>query len=206
MKIELDKQYGPALVNYLRQCTMTSVPVVKPIAFAVGTNSNVLETSDSVIEDMTTFIHNVMCSNYYLVDTTGTLDKPILFEMTVSTNLKTSDFNSVKVYSKEDSVLLHALSETPVKIYFRNACGKYSVKQNLQFLQDAGVNTNDIVVVPSRHCAVDSFTVNEIENEDKFVCEIDVKSQIASKDNIYKYALEKVQEGVTELSKLLSNS
>lgn len=206
MKLELNKQYGPALVNLLRQASMLSVPVIKPIAFAVGPDSNVVDTCSSVIEDMTVFIHNVMSKTYYTDNPDDKIDMPILVALTVQENLKTSDFAQFGINCKDDAIVLHALSSVNVKMYFRNSCGKYTTKQNIEFLQNAGVNTNDLVVVPSRHCAVNSFILNPTENEDKFICDIAIESDIMSEKTILRHALKTVEDGVAKLSNFILNS
>lgn len=206
MRIELNKQYGPGLVNLLRQAAMLSVPVVKPIAFAVGQSSNVIDTCSNVIEDMTMFTNNVMTKTYYMNNPEDKLDVPILVALTVKENLKTSDFEQFGIKCKQDSIVLHALSSVNVKMYFRNSCGNYTAKQNVEFLQDAGVNTNDIIAVPSRHCAIKSFILDPQENEDKFVCNIRVESEIMSEDTILRYAMKTVEAGVSELGNFISNS
>lgn len=104
MRIELNKQYGPALVNLLRQVSMTACKVLRPIAFSTGAHSNVLDTSDSAIEDMTTFIDNVTSANYYVTNQESS--ELIRFDATVARTLDTSQFQSEGILCKENKVVL----------------------------------------------------------------------------------------------------
>jgi hypothetical protein len=133
MRIELNKQYGPALVNLLRQVSMTACKVLRPIAFSTGAHSNVLDTSDSAIEDMTTFIDNVTSANYYVTNQESS--ELIRFDATVARTLDTSQFQSEGILCKENKVVLNTLADLKVSIIFRYSSNRYTAKENVLFLQ-----------------------------------------------------------------------
>lgn len=203
MRLELDKRYGPALVNLLRQAAMTAIPVLRPIAFSVGQNSNVIDTCDSAVEDMTTFIHNVMNQVYFTK-----MPEMELFRVNknVTASLQTSDFISSEVECRQNAVVLHVLGSTNVQIYFRLAAGNYSAKENVAYLRSKNIETDSLVVVPSRHCAVDACKLQEHEDEFKYVVDVSVSSQVMTEYDILTKAWSAVAESVTKIGNLLENS
>lgn len=202
MLLKLNKTYGPALVNLLRQISMTACPVVRPIAFSVGSESNVIDTADSVVEDMTAFIDNVMSVNYYAAETESR--EMIEFKATVTTALSSDQFDQSGVISKQNKVVLNALAPTPVSIIFRKTAGRYTAKQNVEFLREQGINTDKYVVVPSRHCAVETFLMNEIEDENEYKVDISISSLVSSEDVILAQSMEMMQKQVQELREKLT--
>lgn len=202
MKLEMNKQYGPALLNLLRQTAMTSVNVIKPIAFAVGDTSNVIDTSDAVAEDMTSFIHNVMSVNYMCPEN---IERTLyVCEIDAVASLSTRQLQQFGVYATTDKILLHLLSKAHVTIIFRCGRGNYSAKQNIAFLAESGVDTNSLVVVASRHSALDSFTHTEIESEDSYITDINITSQITTDRRILENSLAVIEHEVAELRKKLT--
>lgn len=204
MLLSLDKTYGPALVNLLRQISMTAYPVVRPIAFSVGSDSNVIDTADTAVEDMVAFIDNVMNPNYYTAN--DDIAELVDFKATVTTALSSDQFEQVGIISKQNKVVLNVLAPTPVSIIFRKASGRYTAKQNVEFLRKNNVDTDKYVVVPSRHCAVDSFLINEIEDENEYKVDISIISQISSDNAILTQGLEVMEKQVQELRQKLLNS
>lgn len=204
MRLELDKQYGPALLNLFRQAAMTAVPVVRPIAFSVGNNSNVIDASDATVEDMTGFIHNVMSSQYFTnADNTSEL---ITCQLNIAASFSTQQLERFGVLTQENKVLLHTISPTYVTIHFRQGTGNYSAKQNVAFLEDSKVDTKHLVVVPSRHSAIDNFTFKEIESEDKYIVDITVESKTITENKIFEYTLGSLEKSVSDLRQKLLQS
>lgn len=197
MRFQLNKQCGPAMLNLLRQIAMTAIPCVRPIAFSVGLNSNVIDTADSVVEDMTAFIHNAMCNKYVTDDLSKKL---IVYDATASGVLQASVFEDIGIRSYQDNTILHLLSQTHVSIIFRNARGNFSAKDNISFLQDNAIDTNKYVVVPSRHSAVDSISINEIESETAYIADLTVQSQLYSEEKILSAATAEMLSQVTDLA------
>lgn len=204
MRIELNKQYGPALVNLLRQVSMTACKVLRPIAFSTGAHSNVLDTSDSAIEDMTTFIDNVTSANYYVTNQESS--ELIRFDATVARTLDTSQFQSEGILCKENKVVLNTIADLNVSIIFRYTNNRYTAKENVLFLQKQHINTDEYIVIPSRHCAVDSFTQSEIESEDSYVVDIDIKSDVCSAEQILDQTMKTISEQVEKLGQKIKES
>lgn len=207
MTLKFNKQYGAAMVNLLRQATMAAVSVVRPIAFSVGASSNVIDTSNAMVEDMTEFIHNVMELNYFMpADNAEMIDKPIVFDSNVTTGLSSSQFNSVNVMSHDNIVLANLLNPTNVRIVFRNSSGHYSAKENVEFLRNHSIDTDALVVVPSRHCPVDSFKINEEASEYDYTANISIDTNVSTEEAILYKAADVLRLEFENLCKKLQNS
>ena len=204
MQLKLNKRYGQALVNLMRQISMTAVPCIRPIAFSVDNESNVLDTANSVVEDMTSFIHNVMSQDYYCNEPLS--DAPIVCQNTVTNTLNTSSFASAGVLCKGDKDVLHALSSASVTVIFRYCSGNNSAKENVAYLKQHQIDTSKFTVVPSRHSVIDSFKIDEHESEDYYVADITIDSKISSESLIIDKTLEVLDLQVADLRKNLVKS
>ncbi len=202
MRITMDKQYGQAFVNLIRQVSMASVNVVRPIAFEVGASSSVVDSSNSMVEDMTEFISNVSQFAYIVDKSNEENNKPIVFNDTVSSTLSTYDFSSAGIKCKDNKVVATMLSAENIKIVFRNSKGKYSARENVEYLQNNGMDTESLVVIPSRHCAADTFRIKE-QPGSKYTVDLTLFSQVASENEILKAALNEIAQNTTELLKNL---
>lgn len=202
MKIVMNKQYGQAFVNLIRQVSMASVNVVRPIAFAVGTSSNTVDSSNAMVEDMTEFISNVSQSDYIVDKNNEENDKPIVFSNMVSSTLSTYDFSSAGIKCKDNKVVATMLSTENIKIIFRNSKGKYSAKENVEYLQNNGIDTESLVVIPSRHCAVDKFFIEE-NSDSQYTADLTLISNVAFENEILKTALNEIVQNASELLKNL---
>lgn len=199
MKFKLNKQYGPSLINLIRQVSMTAIPTVRPIAFSVGAHSNVLDTADSVVEDMTSFIHNVSACEYTAANKEAKL---LTYNGIAAGTLQTNAFSSAGVISHSDATVLHTLSNTNVSIIFRNARGNFSAKENIEFLQDNAIDTKHYVVIPSRHCAVDKFTITDEDAEDCYIADLTVQSNLYTEQSILQEAFRELQTQLKEIGEI----
>lgn len=173
MQLTLNKQYGPALLNLLRQVAMCSVPTIRPIAFSVGSTSTIIASNDNTIEDMTEFIDNVMKSNY----TTQSTEKLIVYEGDVNGTMLVSEFGKVGIETKEDAEILHTLRNVPVRIVFRNDAGNYTAKENQQFLlENSAFKEEEFVCVASRHSDIESYTQKETERNSNLEYNVQIKT------------------------------
>lgn len=162
---------GMTLGNVLRKVALTQLDSWRPVAFSVGTNSNVITAGDNVVEDMVEFASS-LSKMHFTVDT----DKPA-YVLTFDTScLKVSDFETdkVHVFSNDDREILHTVSgTTTVTVFLRNGKGSYSAKENEKFLKDspdtAGLCNNAVEYLNSRHCDIErpGFSVDKRED-----CEI----------------------------------
>lgn len=154
MELVLNAQYSSALINLLRQAAVTCTSRVRPIAFSVGHASNVLMISDSVEEDMTTFIRNV-CNGQYRT----TQNKEIIVcECVCAGVLSTNAFEQDGIEPIQDFQILHSLGEIDVRVIFRQTSGSYTREDNEQCLADAGIDLSRYTVIPSRHSDVANFS------------------------------------------------
>lgn len=155
MKLKIRKEYGDAFINLLRQLCLTTTKKVKPIAFAVGTNSNVLEIGNTVEEDMTEFVSNVSHCTFVTQSQKELLEWSGICEHELKADqIKSNDVESILSFN----TLLHSLAPIKVQIYFRNSDGSHSDIENQSFLASHDIDTSRLVVIPSRHCVVSAFT------------------------------------------------
>lgn len=163
MILKFKKGFGESLLNTVRQIAMTQIPAVRPIAFSVGTHSNVITIDDQIIEDMVTFISNVCSANYI----TQSSSKFFEINTTVSGTLdllglcKSSEISLISG-NKE---VLHSLADLPVRVVFRNGCGSAGVEENTLFLEENHVDVTNLTVINSRHSNIASFSVKKCRDE-----------------------------------------
>lgn len=174
MKLKLNKEYGESLCNTIRQIALTQMVVVRPVGFSVGDNSTVIDTCDSVEEDMTEFISNV-CEGVYLAVTS---ELPELLEGTVRCNgtLTLGDLCpegwDITALQPERAVL-HTLAPVVVGVVFRASTGYHSMQENADFLAKNNYLAGSWVPISSRHSLVTRFSYTTLETEsDKCTMEL----------------------------------
>lgn len=164
MRIKVDKYSGASFLNTLRQVALTRLKEVRPIAFRVGSFSNVLTINDSVEEDMTEFISKVSSSVFnfdgedQLIAWKGLADKCLAVSQIAGDGL------SILVHGCED--VLHCDGSEEVVIYFRNDCGKFTREENIAFLRSHSIDTDSLVVIASRHSPVKTFAFEKVSEPD----------------------------------------
>ena len=163
MKLQFNKNYGHAALNLMRHLLLTNTAEYRPVAFKVGTNSNVLQIGDFAEEDMTEFICSV-CRGYYGQISSATADNVAhsVFRTTCNGVLSTGDIKTDDLLSCGDNLpVLHLHSATTVEIVFRLGKGVYSSAENEEFVENAVGNADDYVCVSSRHTLLDNLTFSE---------------------------------------------
>lgn len=183
MNIVLNKYVGESVMNAVRQAAMCCIEEVRPIAFKVGLDSNVIAISDFVEEDMTEFISNV-CSSSFVASP----NSDDLVEVTVEANgvLTVKDLctNSIAVAKFGIVDVLHTMKSTNVTVWFRRASGAFREKENVQFLEDHRVDTSHLVVINSRHCPVTVFHQQEVSrSEDSITFSIEIRTNSTVTEN-----------------------
>lgn len=160
LEITLRKGIGNPILNAVRSAAFFCCPVIRPVAFKVGGESNVLNISDTVIEDMTTFISTVSKFNYAYNGNS----KFVVARCECNGELRLSELLSgVGITSDQDGVILHSTAPICVEVVFMFCAGNYTSLENTKSVQDAGYN--GFVVVNSRHCNVESFTFKHLSED-----------------------------------------
>lgn len=159
MKIVLDSLGANAFINLVRTMMLCRLESVRPIAFSVGTTSDVCNISDNVEEDMSEFISNVSSSCYAIDSGTDLVKLELSVDGTLSFAQESSQLaaQGLKVLNLGVSEVLHSLCSVPVTIYFRKAAGHFTIDENEEFLEARGVDVSTLVVTNSRHSPVSRF-------------------------------------------------
>ena len=177
MKLQFNKNYGHAALNLMRHLLLTNTAEYRPVAFKVGTNSNVLQIGDFAEEDMTEFISNV-CRGYYgRVSGSPVTDDVVysVFRTTCNGVLSTGDIKTDDLLSCGDNLpVLHLHSATTVEIIFRLGKGVYSSAENEEFVEHAVGNVDDYVCVSSRHTLLDNLTFSEDSTGNAITFDVDI--------------------------------
>ena len=155
------KGFGNSFLNAVRSAAFLSFPVARPIGFKVGANSNVLNISDNVVEDMTTFIANV--SNH--VFSYGGNSSVILAEAECEGELRLSQLlEGTGISCADDTVVLHSMIPTKVQVIFGFREGNHLMNDNAKVMANAGYE--GFTPVNSRGCILNNFNVHLIEKSD----------------------------------------
>ncbi len=172
LEITLRKGMGNPILNAVRSAAFFCCPVIRPVAFKVGGESNVLSISDTVIEDMTTFISTMSKFNYAYNGNS----KLVVASCECSGELQLSELlGDVGITSDHDGVILHSTAPIKVEVVFAYARGNYTTLENTKLIQDAGYG--GFVAINSRHCNVESFTFKHLsEDKQTETFEVTVKS------------------------------
>ncbi|GAA0101680.1 hypothetical protein UT300012_23950 [Paraclostridium bifermentans] len=159
--LECNKGEGEILGNLLRKYALNRLPSWRPIAFKLETDdSNILSAGDEIVESMVEFRQN-LSELEFEVNAPEETDLTSI-EVELNGRLMSDDLKSSGVTCKTLGVpLLTALNSrsTPVKIYLRKETGTSSSGDNLTFLQERGVYSDDskITFIPSIHSLVTQF-------------------------------------------------
>lgn len=175
MRIELKKHSANAIINALRHVAMTEIPVLRPIAFAVGTGSNVIEIGDWCEEDMTEFISSLSTMTYAY---SGDLSLVKFDELCSGVvNYTILESSGIKVLTVQTKDVLHLRQQARVQVYFRNAPGKFTSDENEKFLVRNGVDASNLTVINSRHCAALALIPTVVEETmDTTVFDVEIVS------------------------------
>jgi hypothetical protein len=162
MRIKVNHYSGESMLNTLRQIVLTRLDETRPIAFKVGAFSNVVTISDAVEEDMTEFISKVSASDYAC-----TSNGLFVWKGEADQCLRTADLsgNGLSVSMVGQDELLHCFGKETVEIYFRTDSGKFTAEENREFLQNNSINTEDLVVINSRHSPASAFSFEKVEEQ-----------------------------------------
>ena len=152
MRKKVRKGCANIIANAVRQIALTSLDSLRPVAIRVGNHCDVISAGDSVLEDMVQITTNLN-SLSFVSKSAGEI---VEFRTVVKGTLKASDLkgNSFETIlpGGKDVEILHVLNdEIEVVVYFRNTCGVGTKDDNLYALAKAGVDTDKLVVVNSRH-------------------------------------------------------
>lgn len=164
MKIKVDKYSGASYLNTLRQIALTRLKEIRPIAFKVGAFSNVLTINDSVEEDMTEFISKISSSVFSYEGNAPLFKWKGIVNRCLAINELAKDGLGVVVAGCKE--ILHCDGCEEAIIYFRNDCGKFTREENIGFLRSNSVNTDDLVVVASRHSPIKLFAFEKVGDPD----------------------------------------
>lgn len=165
MLITVDKYFGLALCNAIRQAALTKIECVRPIAFRVGYGSTVIYTSDSVEEDMTEFIAGVSGGIFASNDYETKIYRSVVQADGVLKLSGITNGTDRVVLVSDDEEVLHTLAPEQVTVYFRLGHGCYSVAENRGFLAAHGEDPDKYTVVSSRHSNVTVCTYQVVAEE-----------------------------------------
>lgn len=163
MKIKLNRNTAAGVMNCIRQAAMTRIPVLRPIAFAVGETCDVVDIGDYAEEDMTEFISNITSMEFQYSGNS----EVVKFAKVCKGVLQASDLvtSEIKVARYDVTEVLHTSIPQKVEIYFRFSDGMHRKEDNESFLQANGIDTSKLVVINSRHCAMENFFAKELVEE-----------------------------------------
>jgi DNA-directed RNA polymerase alpha subunit len=157
------------LSNFIRQIALTQLPAIRPIAFSVGTSSNVITAGNNVIEDMVEFSAS-LAKIHFKCDSMNVGDIKVL--TVTSSVLKVSDLEQddvIVIAEDKNEEILHTVnSDVEVKIYLRCYYGSVSANENEKFLKRDALMQNNVIVVNSRHCDINSIKVSVDEVDEEF--------------------------------------
>lgn len=165
MEFDVEKGYGLMLGNFIRQALLTKIETWRPIAFTLGSETNVVSAGDNIVEDSVEIGNNI-CSYLYEINKQEDFFK---FTATVR-ELMCSDImqGSVNILNPDDRVIFHALNQdATITIYFSKAKGTVSSNDNRALLQRHGVNPDAIVIMNSRHTNLNAVTINVLDKDER---------------------------------------
>lgn len=197
LNVSFEKGIGTALLNAVRAESFVRQSVVRPIGFKIGSTSNILDTPECVIEDMTTFISSV---DEFCFVSDGDKDC-IVATCVCDGDLSISDLVNSSLRVVGDGTVLHSTQPVEVSVVFRKACGAFLNSANSDFMIKRGLQ--DFVAVNSRHSTIETFTAYKVgESDDIETFAIEIATNDGSSSNAL---LRNAVSGVIEnASKLLS--
>lgn len=197
MQVNLQTGTGSAYLNAIRSTAYGCYPVVRPIGFKVGDHSTVVTTSDSVLEDMTTFISNV---SHCIFKCTGDRDL-IVATCLCNGELRISELLADSPISVEnDAIILHSMQEIEVSVVFLNTTGNRMLYDNSDLLEKHGLT--GYVAITSRHCIINAFTFHKIDElgDNTEVFEVSIETiDDTNEESVFNHAVKKTQEAIASL-------
>ena len=200
LRVTLVKGLGNSFLNAVRSAAFLSYPVARPVAFKVGGASNVLNISDDVLEDMTTFISGV---SQHIFSYSGNRSV-ILAEAECNGELRLSELLAgTGISCKDDVVILHSQAPVSVQVVFGCRAGNHLIDDNAKFVENAGYM--GYTAINSRGCILESFDVHLVEKSattetfDVTIRSVDGTSEAA----ILEQALALVKSAVTDTYNLI---
>lgn len=149
------------MLNAARSAAFICYPCIRPIAFDVGGDSNVLSISDSVIEDMTTFISNVSTLNFSYSGNSALIAAKVTCDGTLTIKQLLA---GTGISCNVDREILHSSTPTDVTVVFAVQSGNKLNTENEELLTETPYEK--FTVINSRHCIVNSFTYHKIDDSD----------------------------------------
>ena len=183
MRKKVRKGCANVIANAVRQIALTSLDSLRPVAIRVGNHCDVISAGDSVLEDMVQIITNLNSLNFVSKSAGEIVEfRTVVKETLKASDLKGNSFEAV-LPGEKDVEILHVLNdEIEVVVYFRNTCGVGTKDDNLYALAKAGVDTDKLVVVNSRHTDISKFayTISEDTDELTDVIDFQIESKISN--------------------------
>ena len=183
MRKKVRKGCANVIANAVRQIALTSLDSLRPVAIRVGNHCDVISAGDSVLEDMVQIITNLNSLNFVSKSAGEIVEfRTVVKETLKASDLKGKSFEAV-LPGEKDVEILHVLNdEIEVVVYFRNTCGVGTKDDNLYALAKAGVDTDKLVVVNSRHTDISKFayTISEDTDELTDVIDFQIESKISN--------------------------
>lgn len=183
MRKKVRKGCANVIANTVRQIALTSLDSLRPVAIRVGNHCDVISAGDSVLEDMVQIITNLNSLNFVSKSAGEIVEfRTVVKETLKASDLKGNSFEAV-LPGEKDVEILHVLNdEIEVVVYFRNTCGVGTKDDNLYALAKAGVDTDKLVVVNSRHTDISKFayTISEDTDELTDVIDFQIESKISN--------------------------
>ena len=172
MRKKVRKGCASIIANAVRQIALTSLDSLRPVAIRVGNHCDVISAGDSVLEDMVQITTNLN-SLSFVSKSAGEI---VEFRTVVKGTLKASDLkgNSFETIlpGGKDVEILHVLNDE-IEVGTKD--------DNLYALAKAGVDTDKLVVVNSRHTDISKFayTISEDTDELTDVIDFQIESKIS---------------------------
>lgn len=165
MKFNVDKGCGRFIANAIRQMIYVKRYVVRPVAFKVGIDTNILTAGNLFIEDMIKFSSDLSSLRFAYDGPGSKSDRIIRRDCVCHGELRSRDLegDGIRIVGGrcKDDVLLHTVAgdntDFAISIIFRNAQGGYTHDENKYAIM-ASLNGAELdssyVVMSSRHSDV----------------------------------------------------
>lgn len=164
IKCKVPKGSANIIANSIRQISLTQMKTLRPVAVAVGNNSNVVFAGDGVLEDMMQVCSNLCELSYARKTERELVEFRMIFDGVLkSSDLQNSDFNAIG----SEKELIHGIGGgIEIVVYFRYSCGAKTKEDNVYFLKKNGIAVDSLVVLNSRHSDVlnFSYTIGELDD------------------------------------------
>lgn len=216
MEFKVKKGIASMLCNTIRHVAMTQIKVLRPIAFKVNANSNVL-TAEGISEDMLQFTSNLIALHFKLTKDANLNDSIFVQEYSFDEVLTSRDLSSGKVIcieEDENRELLHCLPgfKGHLSIYYRYTNGNHKDKDNIfslnSELEATGVidkPDDSYIFIASNHNDIKklNFTINENDIvHDKVNMSIETYTNIDEKE-ILKHSIQEIKDIVDGINRYI---